>query len=116
MGTKNLNRSKKKKLTVALRIMADNTEGDAAVVQETGEGEAAAGSTMGVLAGNCDEPNYVALVRALCDEHEIKLIKVPESKQLGEWVGLCKIDEEGNARKVVGCSCAVVKDFGEDSD
>jgi hypothetical protein len=38
-----------------------------------------------VLAGNCDEPNYVALVRALCDEHDIKLIKVPESKQLGEW-------------------------------
>lgn len=69
-----------------------------------------------VLAANCDEPNYGALVRALCDEHEIKLIKVPESKQLGEWVGLCKIDEEGNARKVVGCSCCVVKDFGEDSD
>ena len=68
-----------------------------------------------VLAGNVDEPNYVALVRALCDEHEVKLIKVPESKQLGEWVGLCKIDEEGNPRKVVGCGCAVVTDFGEDS-
>jgi ribosomal protein L7Ae-like RNA K-turn-binding protein len=96
---------------------------DAAVVQETGTEEAAAGSTMDVfvalqkvlktslvhdglarglresvkaldrrqahlcvLAGNCDEPNYVALVRALCDEHEIKLIKVPESKQLGTLV------------------------------
>ena len=69
-----------------------------------------------VLASNCDEPNFVALVRALCDEHSIKLIKVPESKQLGEWVGLCKIDEEGNARKVVPCACAVVKDFGEDSN
>ena len=69
-----------------------------------------------VLAGNVDEPNYVALVRALCDEHEVKLIKVPESKQLGEWVGLCKIDDEGNPRKVVGCGCAVVTDFGEQTD
>ncbi len=68
-----------------------------------------------VLAANCAEPNYVALVRALCDEHEVKLIRVPEAKQLGEWVGLCKLDEEGHARKVVACSIAVVKDFGEDT-
>ena len=27
---------------------------------------------------------------------------------LGEWAGLCKIDREGKARKVVGCSCIVV--------
>ncbi|KAE8658115.1 hypothetical protein F3Y22_tig00116975pilonHSYRG00252 [Hibiscus syriacus] len=26
---------------------------------------------------------------------------------------LCKIDSEGKARKVVGCSCVVVKDYGE---
>lgn len=52
-----------------------------------------------VLASNCDEPNYLALVRALCDEHKIKLIKVPESKQLGEWVGLCKIDDEGTSTR-----------------
>lgn len=69
-----------------------------------------------VLAGNVDEPNYLALVRSLCDEHEVKLIKVPEAKQLGEWVGLCKIDDEGNPRKVVGCGCAVVTDFGENTD
>jgi small subunit ribosomal protein S12e len=68
-----------------------------------------------VLAANCAEPNYVALVRALCDEHEVKLIRVPEAKQLGEWVGLCKVDEEGHARKVVAASCVVVKDFGEDT-
>lgn len=29
---------------------------------------------------------------------------------------LCKIDSEGKARKVVGCSCVVVKDFGEDTE
>eukprot|EP00296_Roombia_truncata_P009190 JP447757.1.p1 GENE.JP447757.1~~JP447757.1.p1 ORF type:complete len:159 (-),score=67.89 JP447757.1:36-461(-) len=69
-----------------------------------------------VLAQNCTEPAYVRLVEALCSEHNINLIKVPESKQLGEWVGLCKIDKEGKARKVVGCTCAVIKDFGEESE
>ena len=32
--------------------------------------------------------------------------------KLGEWSGLCKIDQEGNARKVVKCSCAVVRNWG----
>lgn len=35
--------------------------------------------------------------------------KVDDNKKLGEWVGLCKIDREGKPRKVVGCSCVVVK-------
>ncbi len=26
---------------------------------------------------------------ALCSEHKIPLIKVPDGKQLGEWAGLC---------------------------
>jgi len=34
---------------------------------------------------------------------------VKENKTLGEWVGLCKIDKEGKPRKVVKCSCVVVK-------
>ena len=65
------------------------------------------------LAANCTEPAYIKLVEALCLEHNINLIKVPDSKQLGEWAGLCKIDNEGHPRKVVACSCVVVKDFGE---
>nr|Q9SMI3.1 RecName: Full=Small ribosomal subunit protein eS12; AltName: Full=40S ribosomal protein S12 [Cyanophora paradoxa]CAB57311.1 40s ribosomal protein S12 [Cyanophora paradoxa] len=69
-----------------------------------------------VLAANVNEPAYTRLVEALCAEHGINLIKVPENKQLGEWVGLCKIDKEGKARKVVGCSCAVITKFGEESE
>merc|ERR1739848_210007 len=40
--------------------------------------------------------------------------QVDENKKLGEWTGLCKIDKEGNARKIVGCSCCVVKDWGKE--
>ncbi|NP_001279971.1 40S ribosomal protein S12 [Callorhinchus milii] len=69
-----------------------------------------------VLATSCDEPAYVKLVEALCAEHQINLIKVDDSKKLGEWVGLCKIDKEGKPRKVVGCSCTVVKDYGKESE
>ncbi|XP_028402683.1 40S ribosomal protein S12-like [Dendronephthya gigantea] len=68
-----------------------------------------------VLAQNCDEGTYVKLVEALCAEHQINLIKVDDSKKLGEWAGLCKIDKEGKARKVVGCSCVVVKDYGKET-
>jgi small subunit ribosomal protein S12e len=68
-----------------------------------------------ILAENCEEAAYLKLVKGLCSEHEIKLIMVNDSKELGEWAGLCKLDAEGNARKVVSCSCVVVTDFGEQS-
>ena len=93
---------------------------------------------MCVLNEACEEEAYKKLVVALCGEHKIPLIKVPDGKQLGEWAGLCmfpletkkewardrsltgfgcagQIDREGNARKVVNCSCVVVKDWGEES-
>ncbi|OSX74480.1 hypothetical protein BU14_0288s0032 [Porphyra umbilicalis] len=68
-----------------------------------------------ILAQDCDEPAYTRLIEALCAEHSINFVRVPEKKQLGEWAGLCKIDAEGVATKVVGCTCAVVKQFGERS-
>jgi len=69
-----------------------------------------------VLVETCTEKEYLRLVEALCGEHSINLIKVSDAKKLGEWAGLCKIDREGNSRKVVACSCVVVKDYGEDSE
>merc|ERR1711881_625553 len=68
-----------------------------------------------ILSSNCDEQTYVKLIEALCAEHAINLIKVDDNKKLGEWAGLCKIDNEGNARKVVGCSCVVVRDWGKET-
>lgn len=44
---------------------------------------------MCVLNENCEEEAYKKLVVALCGEHKIPLIKVPDGKQLGEWAGLC---------------------------
>ena len=68
-----------------------------------------------VLAENCDEPQYKKLISALCMEHGIPLITVDDGQKLGEWAGLCKIDKEGEARKVVRCSCVVIKAWGKES-
>lgn len=43
-------------------------------------------------------------------------IKVDDNKKLGEWSGLCKIDQKGNARKIVGCNCVVVTAWGEENE
>jgi small subunit ribosomal protein S12e len=67
------------------------------------------------LAKDCDNAEYSRLVRALCDETGVHLVMVDEGKQLGEWAGLCKIDRDGEATKVVRCSAAAVTEFGEDT-
>mmetsp|Transcript_8043 Transcript_8043/g.11218 ORF Transcript_8043/g.11218 Transcript_8043/m.11218 type:complete len:152 (+) Transcript_8043:65-520(+) len=67
------------------------------------------------LAKDCDNAEYSRLVRALCEEGGVHLIMVDTGKQLGEWAGLCKIDRDGEASKVVRCSAAAVVEFGEDT-
>lgn len=47
---------------------------------------------MCVLNEGCEEEAYKKLVVALCSEHKIPLIKVPDGKMLGEWVGLCMLN------------------------
>ncbi|KAG5422392.1 RPS12 [Candida margitis] len=71
-----------------------------------------------VLCDSVTEEAIIKLIEALCNEPEekIPLIKVSDAKLLGEWAGLCKLDQEGNARKVVGASCVVIKNWGQDSD
>ena len=69
-----------------------------------------------ILAESCEEKEYLRLIEALCAEHKIHIVKVADAKELGQWVGLCKIDKNGDAQKVVGCACVVVRDFGEESE
>lgn len=69
-----------------------------------------------ILAEDTDSPDYKKLIEALCAEQNVNLISVPTKLQLGEMAGLCRIDAEGKAQKVVACSCAVVTDFGEESE
>merc|ERR1711901_18505 len=69
-----------------------------------------------VLADNCSEPAYKKLIEALCTEHGINLMRVEDNTELGEWAGLCKIDAEGNALKVVACSCVCITEYGEQSE
>ncbi|KAJ8902293.1 hypothetical protein NDN08_006700 [Rhodosorus marinus] len=65
------------------------------------------------LAQDCDEKPYPILIEALCSNVQVHLIRVPHKLELGEWAGQCKIDQDGKAKKVRGCTCVVVKDFGE---
>lgn len=70
-----------------------------------------------VLVESLTEASYTTLIEALCNEPEVSipLIKVSDAKQLGEWAGLCQLDRDGNARKVVGCSCVVITNWGRES-
>jgi len=69
-----------------------------------------------VLADNCDEPQYKKLVEALCKENDVPLIRVPDGKQIGEWIGLCKYDAMMNPRKVRKCSSCVLREFAIEDD
>lgn len=71
-----------------------------------------------VLVDSVTEDNIIKLVEGLSNdpENKVPLIKVADAKQLGEWAGLGKIDREGNARKVVGASVVVVKNWGADTE
>ena len=66
-----------------------------------------------VLAEDCEQKGYKDLVQALCQTHKIPLIKVDSGQNLGEWTGLCKLDKDGKARKVIRTSSAVIRSWGK---
>ena len=69
-----------------------------------------------VLSKDCDNAEYVKLVKALCAESGVHLILAEHGTEIGEWVGLAKLNADGSIKKAVRCSVAVVTDFGEESN
>ncbi|KAI5952713.1 RPS12 [Candida jiufengensis] len=105
----------------ALKVVLRNSlvhDGLARGLREASKALSQGQAQLCVLCDAVTEDSIIKLIEALCNEPEekIPLIKVSDAKQLGEWAGLCKLDQEGNARKVVGASCVVVKNWGSDSD
>lgn len=67
------------------------------------------------LANDCDHEEYKRLIQALCEESGVHLIMVDSGKDIGEWCGLAKLNEDGTPKKIVRTSCAVITDFGEET-
>merc|ERR1711934_1269170 len=59
-----------------------------------------------VLAKDCEDPKYKKLITALAKQNKIPLIEIDKRQELGEWLGQCKYDKTGVAKKIRGCSSA----------
>jgi small subunit ribosomal protein S12e len=68
-----------------------------------------------ILAQDCDNDEITKLVKALCQEGSTSLIMADESKELAEWCGLCKLNEDGTVKKAVKCAVVVVTDYGAET-
>lgn len=68
------------------------------------------------VADNCELADYKNLIKALCAEKEVPLVNVTDRLQLGEWAGMCKIDQGGVARDVVKCSSVAVSSVDEETE
>merc|ERR1711920_1177507 len=69
-----------------------------------------------VLAEDCNDPKYKKLVDALAKASNVPLIEVEKRDDLGEWLGHCKYDIEGKARRVKGSSSIAIKNYGEETE
>ena len=65
-----------------------------------------------ILAENCDEVEYKKRIQALCQEHGIPLLMVPDNMRLGKIAAFKMLDTQGNKIKGVPCSSMVVRESG----
>ena len=52
----------------------------------------------------------------MCKANNIPLLEIEKRSELGEWLGQCRFDKSGVARKVRGCSSVAVRDYGEETE
>lgn len=69
-----------------------------------------------ILADDCNDPKYKKLITSLAKQNGIPLITIAKRNDVGEWLGHCKYDKEGNARKVKGTSSVAILDYGEETE
>ncbi|EAR89591.1 40S ribosomal protein S12 (macronuclear) [Tetrahymena thermophila SB210] len=63
------------------------------------------------VAEDCDQGNYVKLVKALCAKNEIKYVSVPKRASLGEYLGHFTANAKGEIKKVKGCSSLAIRKY-----
>jgi small subunit ribosomal protein S12e len=64
-----------------------------------------------ILAKNCDEANYVKLIKGLASQNKIPIIEEVDGETLGEWLGICKYDKNKNVTKKRKCSSVAIRGF-----
>ena len=67
-----------------------------------------------ILAKNCTEANYVKIVKGLALQNKVPVFEVEAGETLGEWLGICKHDKNGNVTKKRRCSSVAIRDFSND--
>ncbi len=67
-----------------------------------------------ILAKNCTEANYVKIVKGLAAQNKVPVYEIEQGETLGEWLGICKHDKNGNVTKKRRCSSVAIRDFSND--
>ena len=91
-------------LTTAIQVVLRKSLAHGGLARGLHEGAKAIekhGAQLCLLAEDCDQPDYVKLVKALCSDHNTDLLPVPSAKTLGEWVGV----------SIYFCQCLFVCSF-----
>ena len=79
------------------------------IIKALGNGQA----LLCIKAENCDDNAYKKYVQALCQEHQIPFLTVPNNMHLNKYARFCKLDDKGNNRKVDQFSFVVIKNWGK---